>query len=49
VRVTPHAVPLPILNLDRDVLLPLFHGLDSTCLSSVLASPVRHESRWDRL
>jgi hypothetical protein len=41
VRVTPHAVPLPILNLDRDVLLPLFHGVDSTCLRTFLARAVQ--------
>jgi hypothetical protein len=26
VRVTLHAVPLPVLYLDGDVLLPLFHS-----------------------
>ncbi|MFM8896078.1 MAG: hypothetical protein ACKOE2_12090, partial [Actinomycetales bacterium] len=31
---------LDILDLDGDVLLPLFHGLDSICLSSVLARPL---------
>ena len=37
VRVTFHAVPLAVLNLNGDIIVPLFHGLDSTCLSSVLA------------
>jgi len=44
-RIPTDAIPLAVLNLDRSVLVLLFHGLDSTCLRSVLASPVRRECR----
>ena len=37
VRVPTDPVPLAVFDLDGDVLVLLFHGLDSTCLRTVLA------------
>jgi hypothetical protein len=37
VRVPTDPVPLAVFDLDGDVLVLLFHGLDSTCLRTALA------------
>jgi hypothetical protein len=37
VRIPTNAIPLAVLDLDRRVLVLLFHGLDSTCLRTSLA------------